>query len=104
MIIAQYAHKLNGFSENPNIKLINMWRVLCVIVAFSIPISYIPSTRIPPSQRAYSVMDYSKLQDSLLLFSGLDADGYSNDLWTFLINQNYWNEINPSSEDKPGIS
>lgn len=81
-----------------------MWRLLWVVTAFGIPISYIPSTRIPPSGRLYSVIDYNKFKGTILLFSGLDSNGYTNDLWSFSFSKNYWDEQNPSSEKIPGIS
>ena len=68
----------------------------------SVPISYFPKTRIPPSQRLYLVMDYYEPQDMLIVFSGIDNVGSNNDLWSYSLNSSYWQQIIPTDETAPG--
>ena len=72
--------------------------------ASSIPITYIPSTRIPPSQRLYLVMDYYAPSDMLIVFSGIDNLGSNNDLWSYSLTSNYWEQIIPTDQTTPGNS
>lgn len=71
-------------------------------IASAVPLSYIPPTRIPPSKRSNSVMDYKISQDILILFSGKDSSDTNNDIWSFSLSENYWTQLIPSCEVKPG--
>ena len=79
--------------------------MILFLFTHGIPISYIPSTRIPPTERNFAVMDYLESLNALILFSGGLLDGtYTNDLWSFNLTSNYWSEIVPTSSTLPGIS
>ena len=76
-----------------------------LILAHGIPISYLPQTRIPPTERNFAVVDYLEAQDLLIAFSGeLIDSSYTNDLWEFSLSGNYWNQLIPTSSDIPGTS
>ena len=77
--------------------------ILCCLLwlSESIPISYIPQTGIPPSQRLYTVMDYYEPSDMLIVFSGSDNLGPKSDLWGFSFNTSYWEQIIPTDSRLP---
>ena len=72
--------------------------------AFGVPISYLPATRFPPTERDYSIMSYQELNNILLLFSGTFHDGtMTNELWIFSLLGNYWSESVSASTSLPRI-
>ena len=79
--------------------------ILLMPIVFAVPIRYIPSTKIPPNERNFAVMDYFVAHNSLIVFSGGLTDGtYTNDLWEFTLNDTYWTQQIPTSSNIPGIS
>ena len=73
-------------------------------IAQAVPIEYLPLQKSPPSQRSYPVMDYYKAGDMLLVFSGQDSTGATNDLWSYSFNTSYWAAIVPFTTAAPCIS
>ena len=70
-------------------------------ICLAIKPTFIPSTKIPPSQRFYSVIDYSKLRNSIILFGGSNGPNAYNDLWEFSLTTSEWAELSPLSEEVP---
>ena len=81
-----------------------MYLTLFLVCVRGVLLSYLPAQKIPPSQRAYSMMDYSSQTDTLLLFGGIDSTGPNNDLWSYSLNASDWQQIVPYTDTLPGTS
>jgi len=56
----------------------------------------------PPSARQGVAMVYDEVNDVVLSFGGVKADGeYSGDLWAYSVSGNSWTNITPTSGPKP---
>jgi hypothetical protein len=65
-------------------------------------ISFIPSSKSPPSPRIESFMDYLPTRNSLIIFGGLNDEVSSNDLWSFSLTTLTWERLLITSKSIPG--
>ena len=72
-------------------------------IAYSIDISYIPSTGNPPSQRYGVSSVYDELENRIIIYGGYSSksDTYLSDLYIFDLNSFTWLEILPDSSTIP---
>ncbi len=74
-----------------------------ILIAESLSISSLPSTRTPPTRRKQSSLTYDPLSNSLFIYGGYHtADEYFDDMWRFDLNSNTWEEILSPSPLTPG--
>jgi Galactose oxidase, central domain/Kelch motif len=69
--------------------------------AFSVSVKFTPETKSPAEKRSNSVMSYNEALDSLIIFSGINAQGYSSSLDLFNLTSNQWEIIQPKSSLSP---
>jgi hypothetical protein len=80
-----------------------MFALMLFFTVSGIDVKYIPSTKIPPSNRLYHFMDYYQAGNFLITFGGSDGTMALNDLWTYSFTNNNWNELIPTVPKFPCI-
>jgi hypothetical protein len=68
----------------------------------SIPVSFFPATKTPPSSRMYHMIDYIHSYNSLLVFGGLSGSSRLNDIFYFNLDTQAWGELIPFTLAGPG--
>ncbi len=79
--------------------------LLIILQASSeIPLSFIPSNRTPPPQRYYALLVFCEVRNSLIVFGGSNGSENFNDIWEYSLTDAGWSQINPLSNEVPGIN
>lgn len=73
-------------------------------VSSQVPISYIPKSKTPPPQRYYALLTYCALRESFIIFGGSSGSDNYNDIWEYSLSDLGWSQVDPISNEVPGIT
>lgn len=76
--------------------------LLFINVGLSIRVSKIPKSGTPPTRRQFHAYGYSTTNNSVYIYGGYESIEFFEDMWSYNLSQNEWEEIHSPSVITPG--